>query len=183
MGDLHCYSWLRATGFYFIWNFGEVGCLATSKSSLWSKNLKPATINNFVQVPHWCVIFQRFALESKRALLALWPPQPSIKNVIKSKGSFFEQNIPLKWYTTSRDWENLQEEPWMTEIMSLSRRGAVTQKSTKKCWKIKPGVVYAPSLLQCQYTEYMLAAFEHIDCMLQYSLPTVCQVVLSATHV
>ena len=29
-----CYSWLRATGFYFIWNFGEVGCLATSKSSL-----------------------------------------------------------------------------------------------------------------------------------------------------
>ena len=29
-----CYSWLRATGFDFMRNFGEVGCHATSKSSL-----------------------------------------------------------------------------------------------------------------------------------------------------
>ena len=50
-----CYSWLRATGFYFIRNFGEVGCLATSKSSPWSKNLQPSAINNIMQLPHCCL--------------------------------------------------------------------------------------------------------------------------------
>ena len=47
------------------------------------------------------VIFHRFVLRGKGPFWLFGRPQP-LKKPKKSKGSFFEQNIPLKWYHFER---------------------------------------------------------------------------------